>query len=686
MGRFALVGPSYTSQSKLADCQMTMNWILEAIESGQGRSAAAMYPTPGLALLYNFSVLSSAIASAQQTSFPTGNTYNFSLKQPLPLEVGQTFTFSQVAGPFQITAVTDNKTFAATGPVIGATFFEVGTILLNFAQPAAIRGEITAQGRTFVVAGIYLFELLAPAAVPNVVWRGNVVSDGLPVSLCNSGYQLLIASGGSSYVLNLNLNTLTAVDPSGGGNVPVAQVVYADGFFFALVMNPTTPWQINASNLNDATTWQAVSFAIVEVFSDNPTSIFVNQRVLWVFGPKGIQPYSNTGDFPFPFDVISGTYIENGLAARYSVAKLDNSLFWLGQDERGTGIVFRANGYTPQRVSNHAVEYAIQGYAKTFGISDAVAYAYQDNGHTFYVLSFPAADKTWVYDVATGQWAERGFWNVQPGRFNRHRAAFHTFNFGMHLVGDPTVGAVYQMDITILNDFGNPIRRVRRAPHISKEQKRIPHASLQVDVEVGIGPNLQGNLPATFFYVTDANGVNWRVSINDVGAFQLVPSNLGEALPLYFNDPVTNTSWQLVPSILGQLNPVSVPYNSSYPSGSEMYSQSGNYKFMVGVKQVAPGIGQILAIALGIVARGPLWVLRWSDDGGQTWSHEYARDGGALGQYKKRLLWNRLGSPRDRIYELSISEAVPARVIDAYLDAPGYQPTERLNKQIAKQA
>jgi hypothetical protein len=56
-----------------------------------------------------------------------------------------------------------------------------------------------------------------------------------------------------------------------------------------------------------------------------------------------------------------------------------------------------------------------------------------------------------------------------------------------------------------------------------------------------------------------------------------------------------------------------------------------------------------------------------------------------LGQYRQRLLWNRLGSPLlDRVYELSTSEAVPARVLEAYLDAQDYTPSERLVKQIAK--
>jgi hypothetical protein len=68
------------------------------------------------------------------------------------------------------------------------------------------------------------------------------------------------------------------------------------------------------------------------------------------------------------------------------------------------GIVYRANGYTAQRISTHAVEWQIQQYGN---LSDAIAYTYQQDGHSFYVLIFPSANTTWVFDVATSLWHER---------------------------------------------------------------------------------------------------------------------------------------------------------------------------------------------------------------------------------------------------------------------------------------
>jgi hypothetical protein len=111
----------------------------------------------------------------------------------------------------------------------------------------------------------------------------------------------------------------------------------------------------------------------------------------------------------------------------------------------------------------------------------------------------------WAYDTASGQWAERGFWNEGVGIFTRHRAQYHTFNFGKHLVLDPTNGNVYEQSTFIFNDFGNPLRRVRRAPHVSVEQEWQFHYSMQLDVETGLA-NFPGTEAPTSYLMLDDGG------------------------------------------------------------------------------------------------------------------------------------------------------------------------------------
>src|SRR6185312_2041735 len=94
-----------------------------------------------------------------------------------------------------------------------------------------------------------------------------------------------------------------------------------------------------------------------------------------------------------------------------------------------------------------------------------------------------------------------------------------------------------------------------------------------------------------------------------------------------------------------------------------------------------------LGVVVGGVPGEPQIALRWSDDGGRTWSNEHLAGAGKLGEYKKRVIWRRLGSSRDRIYEIVSTDATPWRIVEGYLEAtPGFAPTERLTSELRKRA
>ncbi len=348
------------------------------------------------------------------------------------------------------------------------------------------RGQLTISGRSFAVIGNSFNETLANGTLTN--W-GAVANDALPVTMAASPQQLLLASAGTAYVFDLALNTLTAI-PGATFSGPVSIVGICDDFFIAVIANSK---EFYVSAPLDANDWVTNGSAIVSVFPDNIVSMIVDHREIFFASDTKSVWYYDSGNV-FPFDVVTGGFVEAGSAAKSALVQLDNTIFWLGADERGTCVVWRGYGYTPQRVSNHAIEFAMQGYSR---VDDAVSFAYQDQGHQFYVIYFPTPSKTWVYDTLTQMWHERGFWLESIGQYRAAHYWNHTFNFGKHLVGDWQSGNIYQMHIPVYNngvwdfadDAGNPIRRVRRSPHISSEQKRMFLSALQVYLESGLGPN-----------------------------------------------------------------------------------------------------------------------------------------------------------------------------------------------------
>jgi len=78
--------------------------------------------------------------------------------------------------------------------------------------------------------------------------------------------------------------------------------------------------------------------------------------------------------------------------------------------------------------------------------------------------------------------------------------------------------------------------------------------------------------------------------------------------------------------------------------------------------QFQPGVG--LSTGQG---SNPQAMLKWSNDGGSTWSNEHWTTIGLIGNYKNRAIWRRLGLARDRIYEVSVSDPVKAVIISANL-------------------
>jgi hypothetical protein len=67
----------------------------------------------------------------------------------------------------------------------------------------------------------------------------------------------------------------------------------------------------------------------------------------------------------------------------------------------------------------------------------------------------------------------------------------------------------------------------------------------------------------------------------------------------------------------------------------------------------------------------PQMMVRWSDDGGHTWSNLRTVTMGRIGQYRARARLRRLGSGRDRVFEISISDPVKRVILGAAVDAEG---------------
>ena len=352
----------------------------------------------------------------------------------------------------------------------------------------------------YVVSGNEVYKLTGTTATPTLI--GAVNGTG-PVSIADNGTQIFFACNPDAFIYNETLNTFGQItDP----DFPGAQMVaYLDGYFVFSQPNSQLIW---VTQLLDGAQIDPLDFASAEGSPDGVVAIIVDHRELWVFGTDSTEVWYDAGLADFPLVRIQGAFNEIGCVAPYSVAKMDNSVFWLGTDARGQGIVYRANGYTGSRVSTHAVEWQIQQYET---LSDAVAYTYQQDGHSFYVLNFPTANTTWVFDAATQAWHERA--GLISGEFVRQRANSQCNFLGTIVVGDFENGNIYSLDLDTFEDDGDPqrwFRSWRALPTGQNNFKRTAQHSLQLTCETGVGlVTGQGSDPQVMLEWSDDGGHTW---------------------------------------------------------------------------------------------------------------------------------------------------------------------------------
>ena len=469
----------------------------------------------------------------------------------------------------------------------------------------------------YVVSGQSFYKLTGTTATPKFL--GTVSGTG-PVSIADNGTQIFLACNPDGFIYNEVTNVfakITDLDFAGA-----VTVTYLDGYFVYNQPNSQIIW---VSQLLDGSSVDPLDFASAEGSPDGVVALISDHRELWVFGTDSVEVWYDSGATDFPLTRIQGAFNEIGCVAPFSVAKLDNGLFWLGTDARGQGIVYRANGYTGVRVSTHAIEWQIQQYGN---ISDAVAYTYQQDGHAFYVISFPTGNATWVYDAATQAWHERaGFSN---GEFTRHRSNNQCNFGGTIIVGDYENGNIYQFDLETYADNDQPQKWLRSWRALMPGQnnfRRTSQHTLQLNAETGVGLNLYPGYDSEDLITEDGKEIiaeYAQVTISTQAGLELTTEANDNFEILGVNTNLEDTNGYILET-------------NSYPA--------------------TPGYN-------------PQAMLRWSDDGGHTWSNEHWSSMGKIGQYGSRTFWRRLGMTvklRDRVYEVSGTDPVKIAITNAEL-------------------
>jgi hypothetical protein len=426
-----------------------------------------------------------------------------------------------------------------------------GYILRTQLNVGEVRGLYTRPGGQTMIAvsGSSVYSV-------NTAWVqtkiGTLTTSSGPVKITDNGIDVYITDGQNRYYYVVSSGVFATLPPTDGGFTGADVCDIIDNF---IVYNRPGSQQWGSTDALSPIS-QSLSFASKFGSSDKLVTLICNNREVRLLGERTSEAWVDVGAFPFPFQIIPGTSNQYGCAAKFSVAQLGASFAFMSVDARGKNVAVQMDGYQPVRISTSAVENDLDGDV----IDDAIGFTYQVRGHEFYVLNFPTADKTWVYDASTNFWHKWLSFDPNTG-YHRHRSNCFTFFQGQAVIGDFENGKLYTLDVDAYTDDGQPIRRVRRCPHIVNDFRRVYHKSLQLQFQPGVG--------------------------------------------------------------------------------------------LDGTQQGA----------------NPQAMLRWSNDGGSTWSAEHWVAVGKSGQYKNRAIWRRLGEARDRVYEVAVTDPVKWVLVSANLEA-----------------
>jgi hypothetical protein len=387
---------------------------------------------------------------------------------------------------------------------------------LNTPPNGEVRGAWVLPGgvKCAWVAGnkFYVSTMTVPAtqtsiAQFSVTQYGTLLTNTGQVSIRdngNGGY-VCIVDGPYGYLWNIATTVFTQiVDPAFYG---ADKVAFIDGW---LIFNkPGTQIFYTTASVPYTVTFAGAFFALKDSNSDNLITLMENNKELWLVGERSSEVWYNAGGANFSFSRIPGVSPQVGCAAKNSIARLGGSLVWLGRSERGENVVIKTDQYTYTTISNRAVESQFAQYPL---VSDAFGYTYVEDGHLFYVLTFPTADVTWCYDATTEQWHKRLSYDQTTGTFHRHRSNCFVNYQNIRMVGDYQSGYAMQMSRSFYTDAGAPLIALRKTPHVWKKEDRtrVSHSSLQIEFSPGVGLQTgQGVDPQVMIRWSDDGGATF---------------------------------------------------------------------------------------------------------------------------------------------------------------------------------
>ena len=655
---FGFVGPSYTAQSIYVDAQECINFYpeIDPLKQPGERGVVALYPTPGLTPQIVFQnsqeVRGLRTVSGGAQMIAVVGPYVYSLTSNFtPTMVGQLSTSTGRVG------ITDNginvyivdgvnrytwrisspSSAVFTGSISSTTLtvFTVtnGTLAIGqalFGVGITSETVITALGTGTGGTGTYTVNLSQSVAsermnstVVGAVITGSIATTTLTVTAVTSGTLYI---GQTIQGAGVTANTMiTALGTGTGG---------------------TGTYTISTSQTVASETLYALNFAIMPssdgAFTGANTVDIVDNY--FVYNRPGTQQWGASNALS-PISIGTSFSSKDGSPDNLVALIVDHrEVYLLGEASSETWVDVGAAQFPFQRIPGTSTQH---GIAATFSVSrlgDSFAYLarnnrgqaeiVQMNGYIPARISNHAVENTlvdqyiddaisWTYQLEGHEvyvisfptinitWA----YDIATGMWHKW---LYTNNYGQYERHRGNCCALFQ-GMVLIGDYSNGT--------IYKLDKQNYTDSGQYIRRLRRAPHLVADLQRQYF---EELQIQFQPGVGTTGLSNVLGLNYLGNTYVIFSD-ATFTIGPYATYTIGMSNPITPQTPTTYPQA----------------------------------------MLRWSNDGGSTWSNEHWVTIGQQGKYKNRAIWRRLGTARDRIFEVSITDPVNAVIVSSNLKISG---------------
>lgn len=325
-----------------------------------------------------------------------------------------------------------------------------------------------------------------------------------PVWMFNNTRQLWIVDGVWGYTYTPATGVFQSITDS--DFTGAAAAAYQDTYGLYVIPD-SQGWGI--SNSNDFTAYYADDLYYKEGATDNIKSILSDGVNVYLFGERTMEPWQNTGGANTStanatFQRDQGGVFRYGCGAAKTPCNFDNTPSWLSD----VGEWLRFVGNTCKIVSPDMFTRDVK---KMASFSDANAFVYKHDGHSFMQINFTVGDMTWVMDAKTGIFHKKASYRQSGVGWGRHRLNCAASNDVGEIYGlDYENGKFYHMSTDYYDDDGEEMPGILHSQDVDFGLDCVVFPNVQLMMESGVGlVTGQGSDPQAMLEISNDGGKTW---------------------------------------------------------------------------------------------------------------------------------------------------------------------------------